>query len=306
MRKIMNLSLEFCVVLSLTAIACTTANADIDKSSVEAGRVVVTGQIDASHDLVVRIDRGDKPIEWQSSRTGGGEFEVVVEASDKIRLEGGKTGHGFVVTTKILTSSDVTYVHCGGDLAGTFAIRRETDFVTKDGVLTFADVTLEDGKKLPVSLRLALRRTAFPVRADAAEVKLAEDKAHLDAAKQDIDLLQGRWRVVSSQVGDEIALQDEFKKRKVTVKGNLLIYEYGNEQKEKKEGTIKLDPKTKSFDWTLTYPEAVGTMLAIYELEGDDLKIGFGNDSQVQVRPTRFVIGKEDVVWLLVLKRQKP
>jgi len=306
MRKIMNLSLEFCVALSLTAIACTTANADIDKSTVEAGRVVVTGQIDASHDLVVRIDRGEKPIEWRSSRTGGGEFEVVVEASDKIRLEGGKTGHGFVVTTKILTSSDVTYVACGGDLAGTFAIRREADFVTKDGVLAFADVTLEDGKKLPVSLRLVLRRTAVPVRADAAEVKLAEDNAHLDAAKQDIDQLQGHWRVASSQVGDEIALQDEFKKRKVTVKGNLLIYEHGNEQKEKKEGTIKLDPKTKAFDWTLTYPEAAGTMLAIYELEGDDLKIGFGNDSQVQVRPTRFVIGKEDVVWLLVLKRHKP
>ena len=104
---------------------------------------------------MVRIDRGDKPIEWRSSRTGGGEFEVIVEASDKIRLEGGKTGHGFVITTKILTSSDIKYVHCAGDFDGTFAIRREADFITKNGVLTFADVTLQDGKKLPVSLRLA-------------------------------------------------------------------------------------------------------------------------------------------------------
>lgn len=155
MRKIMSLTLVFCLAFGLTVAACTTANADIVKTTVEAGRVHIRGKIDTAHDLVVRIDRGDKPIEWRSSRTGGGEFEVVVEASDKIRLDGGKTGHGFVVTTKILTSSAVNYVHCAGDLAGTFAIRREADFVTKGGVLTFADVTFKDGKKLPVSLRLA-------------------------------------------------------------------------------------------------------------------------------------------------------
>jgi len=285
MRKIINLSLEFCVVLSLTAIACTTANADIDKSTLEAGRVVVTGQIDASHDLVVRIDRGEKPIEWRSSRTGGGEFEVVVEASDKIRLEGGKTGHGFVVTTKILTSSDVIYVHCGGDLAGTFAIRREADFVTKDGVLTFADVTLEDGKTLPVSLGL--------VKGTGQEK---------DEAKKEMEKLQGTWRVISSQVADEKAAEDEVARRRVTIKGDRLVYEHGNEQKEKKEGTIKLDPKTKSFDWILTSHGA--TMLAIYELKGDELKIGFGNDGPGgQMRPKRWEIGKEEVVWLLVLKR---
>ena len=45
-------------------------------------------------------------------------------------------------------------------------------------------------------------------------------------------------------------------------------------------------------------------MLAIYELNGDDLKIGFGNDGLVC--PTRFEIGKDDVAWLLVLKRDKP
>ena len=63
---------------------------------------------------------------------------------------------------KKLTSSAINYVHCAGDLAGTFAIRREADFVTRDGVLTFADVTLEDGKKLPVSLHLALSMAAAP------------------------------------------------------------------------------------------------------------------------------------------------
>ena len=156
MRQILRLSLMFCLALGQTVAACTTANADIGKSTVEAGRVLIQGKIDTSHDLVVRIDRGEKPTEW---RTGGrdGLFEVVVEASDKIRLDGGKTGHGFVVTTRQGTSKVVSNIHLTEE-NGTFAIRREADLVTKDGVLTFADVTLRDGKKLPVSLRLALSR----------------------------------------------------------------------------------------------------------------------------------------------------
>ena len=125
-----------------------------------------------------------------------------------------------------------------------------------------------------------------------------------DEAKKDLDKLQGSWRVVSSQVGDEKASADEVARRKVTVKGNVLTYDFGNERKEKREGTLKLDPKTKSLDWTATFPEAGPTALAIYEVKGDDLKIGFGNDGLI--RPKRWVIGKEDVVWLLVLKREKP
>jgi len=105
-------------------------------------------------------------------------------------------------------------------------------------------------------------------------------------------------------VADEKASDDEVKKRKVTVKGNTLIYEYGNKLKETQEGTIRLDPKTKAFDWVWTSPKKGATMLAIYELNGDDLKIGFGNDGLV--RPKQFVMGKEDVVWMLVLKREKP
>lgn len=142
------------------------------------------------------------------------------------------------------------------------------------------------------------------------QVAQADDKTSLDRRQQqnlapkDLDKLQGSWRVVSSQVGDEKASSDEVARRKVTVNGNILIYEYGNEQKEKQEGTIKLDPKTKAFDWSWTSPQKGATMLGIYELKGDDLKIGFGNDDSIR-RPKRFVMGKDDVVWLLVLKRDK-
>jgi uncharacterized protein (TIGR03067 family) len=87
------------------------------------------------------------------------------------------------------------------------------------------------------------------------------------------------------------------------VTGDKLVYDYGNDSKERMEGTVRLDAGAKALDWTLTAPMPGTTMLALYDLHGDDLKIGFGNDGQV--RPRRFVIGKDDVVWLLVLKREK-
>lgn len=134
---------------------------------------------------------------------------------------------------------------------------------------------------------------------------LAADSAK-DEAQRDLGRLQGNWRVVSSQVGDEKASDDEVGRRKVTVKGNVLTYDYGNERKEKQEGTLELDPKTKALDWRITAPEAGPSMLGIYELKGDQLKIGFGNDGLV--RPKRFDVGKkkEDTAWLLVLRREKP
>ena len=143
------------ISISLPIAGYATAGGKIDKATVQAERTMVKGNIDKSHDLVVRIERGDKPIEWRTSG-GGSEFEVVVEASDKVPLDGGKTGHGFVVTTSQGANKDVTKIALtqGNPIVGTFAIRRQADFVTKDGVLTFADITLKDGKKLPVSLRL--------------------------------------------------------------------------------------------------------------------------------------------------------
>jgi len=123
-----------------------------------------------------------------------------------------------------------------------------------------------------------------------------------DAVRKELDKVQGTWRIVSSQVGHEKPKTEEVKSFKITVKGNVMTYDYGTGDR-KRVGTLKLDPKTKYLDWTVTSPE-VGTMLAIYEIKGDEWKIGFGNDGQV--RPRRWEIGKDDVVWLLVLKREKP
>jgi hypothetical protein len=65
---------------------------------------------------------------------------------------------------------------------------------------------------------------------------------------------------------------------------------------------MNIDPATKAFD----FPGGSGgeTMLGIYDLEGDNLRISFGVDGLV--RPKGFEVLKAGVVWQLVLKRAKP
>jgi len=120
--------------------------------------------------------------------------------------------------------------------------------------------------------------------------------------QQEIDHLQGTWLVVSSQTGDEKEPLESLKKQRVIIKGDHLTLAFGNERNEKREGTIKIDPQKKSLDWVI--PKAGdAAMKAIYELKGDDLKIGFGVDGLL--RPTRFEMGKDQVGRLLVLKRER-
>jgi hypothetical protein len=142
-----------------------------DIGEVEAGRVSVNGVIDISQDLVVRIDRGEKPldedtnpIEWRISGRGGA-FEVVIEASDKIPLGGDKTGSGFVLNTKQGTGESVINVALeGSPFDGKFAIRRQADFVINDRGLTFADITPQNGEKLPLTLSLELNELGIKLR----------------------------------------------------------------------------------------------------------------------------------------------
>ncbi len=131
--------------------------------------------------------------------------------------------------------------------------------------------------------------------------KEQQDIEHQKKVQQDVDHLQGTWLVVSSQTGDKKEPLESLKKKRVIIKGDHLTLAFGNEQSEKREGTIKIDPQTKSLDWVIPR-NGDAAMKAIYELKGDDLKIGFGVDGWL--RPTRFEMGQDQVGWLLVLKRE--
>ena len=84
---------------------------------------------------------------------------------------------------------------------------------------------------------------------------------------EDMKALQGTWRGVKgpgSPGSDERAKNITF-----VVKFNKMTMTDANpDQKSTKEGTLKLDPKTKAFDWT----DEKNGWIGIYELKGDDFK----------------------------------
>jgi uncharacterized protein (TIGR03067 family) len=137
------------------------------------------------------------------------------------------------------------------------------------------------------------------------EYKIAIDSSKDRPAKQrDMKRLQGQWRVVSSAIvtptGAEKQPENEVRNHQVFVNGDQLTYEFNNKQNDRHEGTIRLDPRRKWIDWTQTAGgRRLGTMLGIYEIKGDDLRLFFGVDGIVRPR------GFDDVGWLLILKREQ-
>jgi uncharacterized protein (TIGR03067 family) len=116
---------------------------------------------------------------------------------------------------------------------------------------------------------------------------------------EDMKALQGTWRGVKgpgSPGSDERAKNITF-----VVKFNKMTMTDANpDQKSTKEGTVKLDPKTKAFDWT----DEKNGWIGIYELKGDDFKfyavpMAAGEDK----RPKSF---DDKGGQLFVLKRSVP
>lgn len=145
-----------------------------------------------------------------------------------------------------------------------------------------------------------MMRLCFLVGA-VASVFLGSAVAQDDAAKKDLENLQGVWQFVSMEGGAALP-PEKLKELKLTIKGDKASHP--ESEGRTAEATIKLDPskKPKAIDITpLTDPGKGKTLLGIYSIEGDTLKLciaNFGVD-----RPTEFKASKE--VVLIVLKRDK-
>jgi uncharacterized protein (TIGR03067 family) len=190
----------------------------------------------------------------------------------------------YVVKTLKLTLSDDTVVECQGLLA---------DDVPET-------TTAKNPQGFPVDA--ASEKGVGTWYQYLASYQLVVDPAKdPPARKKDMEKLQGTWRVVSSQLGDEKPRSEEELNTLVTIKGNKLTRNMQNSPRDSYHGIMNIDPVTKAFD----FPGAPTgeTMLGIYDLQGDDLKIAFGNDGVM--RPKGFDPIKHDAL-LMVLKRQKP
>jgi uncharacterized protein (TIGR03067 family) len=108
-----------------------------------------------------------------------------------------------------------------------------------------------------------------------------------DAGKKALAKIQGTWRYVSVEMEGKKSPAEELKGLTITFTGDKWVVRQGD--KTLHAGTQKLNPsKTPpQLDAPITEGEGKGTtMLGIYELKGDTLRVCF--DPKGKERPTSF------------------
>jgi uncharacterized protein (TIGR03067 family) len=125
-----------------------------------------------------------------------------------------------------------------------------------------------------------------------------------DTSKKELKKLEGTWATVSIEAaGHKVSDEDKIKTRKLTTKGDKYTLKVGDETVQ---GTIEINPtkKPKTIDVKPDSGSNKGkTLLGIYELDGDSLKICLalpGRD-----RPTAFTTAAENGQQLVVYKQGK-
>ena len=129
-----------------------------------------------------------------------------------------------------------------------------------------------------------------------------------DPAKNDLDVLQGTWEIVSAEKGgNDITQECHDEGFKLTFQGDAWIQDVkGYHFNTSKDSHIKLDASKspKEFDHihTLT-PTFASTYPGIYKLNGDTLTLCFDVDQKS--RPTEFTTAGSSGYFLVNLKRAR-
>ena len=125
-----------------------------------------------------------------------------------------------------------------------------------------------------------------------------------DPAADELEKLQGPWKVVSLEKDGKKQTEDAVKGLKVTIKEDKFLFKEGDKESE---AALKVDPaqKPKTIDLMVKEGDALKTIKGIYLLDGDDLTICAAGDPNGE-RPTKFATKAKTHVGLLVLKREKP
>jgi uncharacterized protein (TIGR03067 family) len=121
---------------------------------------------------------------------------------------------------------------------------------------------------------------------------------------KDSDATQGTWLASAAEMGGKPFPDEVRKSIKLTIKDDKYTVMVGNNPDQ---GTVKLDPsaKPKAIDITGTEgPNKGKTFLAIYELDGDTLKVCY--DLSGKSRPKEFKTTEGTLLFLVTYKREKP
>src|SRR5216683_1613913 len=107
----------------------------------------------------------------------------------------------------------------------------------------------------------------------AASLLIAADDPKDAAPKKELDLLKGTWAATSYVKDNKPAPEPDLKMMKLTIAGDQVTFTKG---KDARKSTYKLDPaqKPKTVDIVMVDgPDKGKTLQAIYEINGDELKI---------------------------------
>jgi uncharacterized protein (TIGR03067 family) len=121
---------------------------------------------------------------------------------------------------------------------------------------------------------------------------------------KDEDAIQGAWLVSMAELAGQKFSDEVNKSIKLVIKDGKYTVTVGNQPDK---GTSKIDPsaKPKTMDITGTDgPNKGKTMLAIYELKGDTLRVCY--DVSGKMRPTEFKTAANTQLFLVTYKREKP
>ena len=125
-----------------------------------------------------------------------------------------------------------------------------------------------------------------------------------DTSKKEMKKLEGTWATVSIEAaGQKVTDEDKIKTRKLTTKGEKYTLKVGDETVQ---GTIKINAtkKPKTIDVKPDSGTNKGkTLLGIYELDGDSLKICLALPDKD--RPAAFATAAENGQQLVVYKQGK-
>jgi uncharacterized protein (TIGR03067 family) len=120
---------------------------------------------------------------------------------------------------------------------------------------------------------------------------------------KDDDAIQGTWLATAAELGGNKFPHEVRKSIRLEVKDGKYTVTVG---KEPDRGTVKLSPsaKPKAMDITGTEgPNKGKTILTIYELDGDTLKVCY--DLSGKARPTEFKTAIGTQLFLVTYKREK-
>jgi uncharacterized protein (TIGR03067 family) len=126
-----------------------------------------------------------------------------------------------------------------------------------------------------------------------------------DAVKKELEKFQGAWIATALESNGQKAPEDQIKLYRITFTGDKYVEKVAEQTVE--EGTQKLDPtkKPKTMDITITQGGQKGEMqLAIYEIEGDMLKICAAQAGSKD-RPADFTAKAGSDRLLIILKKDK-